>query len=124
MTDETFEDWVFEAFDALPDQFRERLGRVAITIEEDASPEQLRSLGVPGLYGLYRGAALTVPGADFAPPARITIFRGPLMRDYRTPEALRAKVIDTVHHEIAHHFGISDERLRELGHGARSSGRR
>jgi len=112
--DETFEDWVFEAFDALPDQFRERLGRVAITIEDWATSEQLRQLGVPGLYGLYSGVALNREQAEFAPPARITIFRGPLVRDFRTPEALREKVIDTVQHEIAHHFGISDERLDEL----------
>jgi predicted Zn-dependent protease with MMP-like domain len=120
--DETFEDWVFEAFDALPEQFRERLGRVAITIEDWATPEQLRELGVPGLYGLYTGVAQNREHADFAPPARITIFRGPLARDFRTPEALREKVIDIVQHEVAHHFGISDERLHELALERRAAG--
>ena len=100
----------------------ERLGRVAITIEDWATPEQLRELGVPGLYGLYTGVAQNREHADFAPPARITIFRGPLARDFRTPEALREKVIDTVQHEIAHHFGISDERLHELALERRAGG--
>ena len=107
---------------ALPDQFRERLGRVAITIEDWATPEQLRELGVPGLYGLYTGVAQNREHADFAPPARITIFRGPLARDFRTPEALREKVIDIVQHEVAHHFGISDERLHELALQRRAAG--
>ncbi len=72
-------------------------------------------MGAGGLYGLYQGVPRSLPGADHAAsPSKITIFRGQLERHYRTPQALRAKVIDTVHHEIAHHFGISDARLHEL----------
>jgi predicted Zn-dependent protease with MMP-like domain len=113
--DDTFEDWVLEAIDQLPEAFRERLGSVAIVVEEWPSTEQLASVGAAGLYGLYSGVPRNRPGADWAPtPSRITIFRGQLERHFRTPEQLRAKVIDTVHHEIAHHFGISDERLHEL----------
>jgi predicted Zn-dependent protease with MMP-like domain len=113
--DETFEDWVLEAIEALPDQFRERLGSVAIIVEEWPTPEQLASVGARGLYGLYSGVPRNRLGADYAAtPSRITIFRGQLERDFRTPDALHAKVIDTVHHEIAHHFGITDERLHEL----------
>jgi predicted Zn-dependent protease with MMP-like domain len=115
VADETFEDWVLEAIDALPDQFRERIGSVAIVIEEWPSAEQLASVGAAGLYGLYSGVPRNRIGADYAStPSRITIFRGTLERGSRSPEALRAKVIDTVHHEIAHHFGISDARLQEL----------
>jgi predicted Zn-dependent protease with MMP-like domain len=113
--DETFEDWVLEAIDALPEQFRDRLGGVAILVEEWPTAEQLASVNAPGLYGLYTGVPLNRLGADWAQtPSRITIFRGTLERQFRSPEALRAKVIDTVHHEIAHHFGISDDRLHEL----------
>ena len=113
--DDTFEDWVLEAIDALPQAFRDRLGSVAIVIEEWPTPEQLRSVGAAGLYGLYHGVPRNRTGADWAPtPSRITIFRGTIERSARTPEAMREKVIETVHHEIAHHFGISDERLREL----------
>ncbi|HSS36474.1 MAG TPA: metallopeptidase family protein, partial [Patescibacteria group bacterium] len=66
--------------------------------------------------GLYQGVPRTAFGADAAPiPSKITIFRGPLVRSSRDPDALVAAVEDTVLHEIAHHFGISDERLRELG---------
>ena len=113
--DTTFEDWVFEAIDVLPPAFRDRLGSAAIVIEEWPTPAQLTSVGAGGLYGLYQGVPRSLPGADHAAtPSKITIFRGQLERNFRTPEALRAKVIDTVHHEIAHHFGISDARLLEL----------
>jgi len=113
--DDTFEGWVLEAIDGLPAAFRERLGSVAILVEEWATPEQLAASGVGGLYGLYTGVPRSRLGADWATtPSRITIFRGQLEAHFRTPETLRAKVIDTVRHEIAHHFGISDERLAEL----------
>ncbi len=113
--DDTFESWVGEAIDALPAAFRERLGSVAIVIEDWPSPAQLASVGAPGLYGLYQGVPRSVLGADYAAtPSRITIFRGTIEQHNRTPESIRAKVFETVHHEIAHHFGISDARLQEL----------
>ena len=118
--DETFEDWVAEAIDALPAAFRERLGSVAIVVEEWPTAGQLASVGAPGLYGLYQGVPRSAYGADnVAAPSKITIFRGTLEHHFRTPAAIRAKVIDTVHHEIAHHFGISDARLRELAEEGR-----
>lgn len=113
--DELFEGWVVEAIDALPAVFREQLGSVAITIEAWPSQAQLESTGAPGLFGLYQGVPRSAIGADYAAvPSRITIFRGPIEQWYRSEDARRAKVIDTVHHEIAHHFGISDARLHEL----------
>ena len=111
---------VIEALERLPAPFRERLGNVAIVIEDEPTPEQLASVGARGLYGLYQGVPRTVYGADAAiVPNKITIFRGPLTRANPTPERLTAAVIDTVHHEIAHHFGISDQRLHELQRGRR-----
>lgn len=113
--DEAFEDWVLEAIERLPEAFRARLGSVAIVIEEEPAPEQLAALGVRGLYGLYQGVPRSVLGADHAlTPSRITLYRGPLVRSSSGPEAVRRRVVDTVHHEIAHHFGISDARLAEL----------
>jgi predicted Zn-dependent protease with MMP-like domain len=113
--DRLFENWVLEAIEALPAAFRERLGSVAIVIEDWPSEAQLRSVGAPGLYGLYQGIPRSAWGADHvAYPSKITIFRGTLVSRFRTREAMRTKVIDTVHHEIAHHFGISDARLLEL----------
>ena len=106
---------VFDALERLPAPFRERLGSVAIVIEEEPSAAQLASVGAPGLFGLYQGVPRTAYGADQAAvPSKITLFRGPLLRVHRTPEALAEGVTDTVYHEIAHHFGISDARLHEL----------
>jgi predicted Zn-dependent protease with MMP-like domain len=116
--DTLFEDWVIEAIDSLPAVFRERLGSVAITIEAWPSRAQLEATGAPGLFGLYQGIPRSAVGADSAAvPSRITIFRGPIEQRYHDDDARHAKVIDTVHHEIAHHFGISDARLRELASG-------
>ncbi len=114
------EEFVIEALEALPAAFRDRLGSVAIIIEDEATAEQLAAVRAHGLYGLYQGIPRTRFGADGAPvPSKITIFRGPLVRANRTPERLRAAVAETVYHEIAHHFGISDARLHELRAGGR-----
>jgi predicted Zn-dependent protease with MMP-like domain len=113
--DTIFEGWVIEAIDALPAVFRERLGSVAITIEKWPTQAQLDATGAPGLFGLYQGVPRSAIGADYAAvPSRITIFRGPIEQWYRDEASRQAKVVDTVHHEIAHHFGISDARLHEL----------
>jgi predicted Zn-dependent protease with MMP-like domain len=111
---------VVDAIDRLPAEFRERLGSVAIVIEDEATPDQLASVRAHGLYGLYQGVPRTAFGADGASvPSKITIFRGPLVRANPTPARLAAAVAETVYHEIAHHFGISDGRLHELRGGSR-----
>jgi predicted Zn-dependent protease with MMP-like domain len=113
--DDALEGLVIDALEALPEPFRDRLGSVAIVIEDEPTPAQLASVGARGLYGLYQGVPRTAYGADqVAVPSKITLFRGPLTRSYRTPAAFAAGVTDTVYHEIAHHFGISDRRLLEL----------
>lgn len=115
LADIDLEGLVIDALDRLPAPFRDQLGSVAIVIEDEATPEDLASVGAPGLFGLYQGIPRTGLSADGAPsPSKITIYRGPLMRAYRDPEALAAAVADTVYHEIAHHLGISDARLAEL----------
>jgi predicted Zn-dependent protease with MMP-like domain len=109
------EAFVVDALERLPAAFRERLGSVAIVIEDEPTPDQLASVRAHGLYGLYQGVPRTAWAADQASvPSKITIFRGPLTRANRTPERLAAAVAETVYHEIAHHFGISDTRLHEL----------
>jgi predicted Zn-dependent protease with MMP-like domain len=118
--DEPFAALVEAALDGLPDVFRERLGSVAIVVEDEPTRDQLRSVGAHGLYGLYQGVPRTAWAADSALYAsKITIFRGPLTRSARNPEDLARRVTETVHHEIAHHFGISDDRLRELAKSRR-----
>ncbi len=124
MTEDTsaadLEALVVDAIDRLPAEFRERLGSVAIVIEDEATPDQLASVRAHGLYGLYQGVPRTAFGADGASvPSKITIFRGPLVRANPTPARLAAAVAETVYHEIAHHFGISDGRLHELRGGSR-----
>ena len=116
--DTDLEALVIDALQRLPAVFRDRLGSVAIVIEDEATPEQLASVRAHGLYGLYQGVPRTAYAADqVSLPSKITIFRGPLTRANRTPERLAAAVTDTVYHEIAHHFGISDARLHELKTG-------
>jgi predicted Zn-dependent protease with MMP-like domain len=116
-----FEQLVVAAVELLPQPFRDRLGTVAIVVEDEPTPYQLASVGAAGLLGLYTGVPRTAWGADDAPLAsKITIFRGPHLRAYRDPESLAAGVTDTVRHEIAHHFGISDARLDELARGRSS----
>ena len=112
------EEMVVDALERLPEPFRDQLGSVAIVIEEEATPAQLATVGAWGLYGLYQGVPRTSLSADGAPtPSKITIFRGPLVRASPTREALAKHVADTVYHEIAHHFGISDARIHELQAG-------
>lgn len=106
---------VYRALDHLPPAFAERLGSVAIVVEDEPTPAQLASVGARGLFGLYQGVPRTAFGAETVPiPSKITIFRGPLARAHRDPDALGRAVEETVFHEVAHHFGIGDARLDEL----------
>lgn len=114
-TEDDIEELVVDALDRLPEPFRDRLGSVAIVVEEEPTTAQLASVRAHGLFGLYQGVPRTAWGADAAAvPSKITIFRGPLVRANRSPASLARAVDDVVYHEIAHHFGIDDARLREL----------
>ena len=99
--------------------FAAALDEVAIVIEEEPTPEQLRDNDLaPGdtLYGLYEGVPRTEYGADWiSVPNRISLFRLPLEADFADPDDLADEVWATVVHELAHHLGIDDERLHELG---------
>jgi predicted Zn-dependent protease with MMP-like domain len=113
--DERFVDLVRRAIASIPAPFADQLGSVAIVVEDEPTAGQLARTGSHGLFGLYEGVPRTAYGATMAAhPSKITIFRGPLERAFRDPERLAAAVEDTVLHEVAHHLGISDARLREL----------
>jgi predicted Zn-dependent protease with MMP-like domain len=105
-----FERLVAQAIESLPAEFREKLENVEVIIEQRYPP------GTP-LLGLYYGVPLTQRSvwAAHLLPDRITIFQGPIESICRTREEIVAQVRRVVLHEIAHHFGISDQRLRELG---------
>ena len=113
--DDPFEALVWAAVASLPEAFRKRLDTVAIVVEDEPTSDDLARTGAAGLLGLYTGVPRTLFGArEAAVPSKITIYRGTHLRIFRTPEALARGVAETVRHEIAHHFGISDARLEEL----------
>jgi predicted Zn-dependent protease with MMP-like domain len=106
-----FDQEVEDALVSLPRELRDVISNVAIIVEGEPPPGQ-------PLLGLYQGIPLTRRGSGYAGvlPDKITIYRGPLERLYgRDREALRRQIRRVVLHEVAHHFGISDERLEELG---------
>jgi predicted Zn-dependent protease with MMP-like domain len=117
----SFEVLVEQALAGIPERFQPALRQVAIVIEDEASDEQLSAGGVrPGgdLYGLYEGVPRTAWGADLAiVPNKISLFRLPLEHDFPDPGRLAVEVRRTVVHELAHHLGIDDRRLDELGMG-------
>jgi predicted Zn-dependent protease with MMP-like domain len=116
---ETFEVLVAEALDQIPEELGQFMDNVAVFVEEWPTPEQLT--GRRGtLLGLYQGIALTRRSSltyGGAMPDRITVFRGPISRIARDQTDLVNIVTRTVIHEVAHHFGISDARLHQLGWG-------
>jgi predicted Zn-dependent protease with MMP-like domain len=115
MDADPFDEALDVAISDLPEPFRRQLASVAIVVQDEPDAEQLASVGARGLFGLYQGVPRTAYGADGAPVAsKITLFRGPLMRAHPTRETLMRGVRETLDHEVAHHLGISDARLREL----------
>ena len=115
-----FESLVERALRAIPPPFDRALDEVAIVIADEPSREELAESGLDPdevLYGLYEGTPRTEWGADFVPfPNKITLFRLPLEEDFPDPIELAEEVRETVIHELAHHLGIDDDRLHELGH--------
>jgi predicted Zn-dependent protease with MMP-like domain len=106
-----FDQAVQESLDTLPADLRGAMSNVTIVIDDEPPG------GAP-LLGLYQGVPLTRRSGGYggALPDKITIFRGPLERLYGLdPDRLRAQIRRVVLHEVAHHFGISDQRLLELG---------
>ena len=119
---DSFADLVAEAIDSLPEEFLERLENVQVDIEEWPSPEDLETVGLSrgdrrSLLGLYHGVPLPDRGAYYmAFPDHITIYQKPIEAvTGQDEEAIREQVRHTVIHEIAHYYGIDDERLEELG---------
>ena len=104
-----FEEMVAMALDSLPAELGRLMSHVAVTVEHDPGP--------PGLLGLYEGIPLTSRTTQYAGvlPDRITIYRLAICAICRTEDEVADEVRRTVIHEVAHHFGIDDDRLDELG---------
>ena len=122
LPDADFEDAVGDALDSLPPDLAEAMDNVVILVQDEPEPDMRRredydELGRPTLLGLYDGVPLTERDASWSLvlPDRIFIFKGPLERWCTSREELVEEITVTVIHEIAHHFGIDDDRLHELG---------
>jgi predicted Zn-dependent protease with MMP-like domain len=114
LTDEEFDAIVEEALDDVPPELMAMLDNVVFLVEEEPPADD------PDLLGIYEGTPLTERGdwwGQGSLPDRITLFRGPLTRMCEDTDDLRDEITVTVVHEIAHHFGIEEEALHELGWG-------
>jgi predicted Zn-dependent protease with MMP-like domain len=109
---ESFEALVADALDGIPDEIANLVHNVVVLVEDEPPPDD------PDLLGVYDGVSLTERSGDHTGlPDRITIFRRPLLEMCADADELVREVRITVVHEIAHHFGIGDRRLHQLGYG-------
>ena len=117
---EQFEGLVAQVVNDLPEFFQDRLDNVDVIVEEFPDRHTMRLARVRSPYdllGFYHGVPLTERTANYGlvAPDKISIYRRPIEIQCRTDEELRAMIRRVVLHEIAHHFGISDNRLRDIG---------
>ena len=122
MDRDRFRELVAEAIDSLPEEFREKLTNVDVVVADFPSPSQLARVGLGQRYallGLYQGVPLTKRGRQYGlvAPDKITIFQKPIEARCRYEAEITAEIGRVVRHEIAHHFGIGDGRLRQLERG-------
>ena len=108
VTDDRFEEFISDALESLPEELAGAIDNVAIIVEDEAE-------GRP-LFGLFQGVPLTRRAFySGAQPDRITLYQETICRHCNNEDEVRAQVRKTIIHEVAHHFGISDPRLEELG---------
>lgn len=116
MDREKFEQLVREGIKAIPQRFLKKLNNVDIIIEDEPTEEQMKKLKLgkgAKLFGLYQGVPQTKRGHySWVLPDKITIFKKPIEEVALSEKEVREKVKETVWHEIAHHFGLGEERVR------------
>lgn len=120
MTIEQFEEFVDEAIAEIPETFRSAIKNLAIVVQEFPDPHTLHLMQATSPYallGFYHGIPLTqrTQGYQNVTPDQISIYRRPILAQCHTAEEVRAMVKRVVRHEIAHHFGIDDDRLMQIG---------
>ena len=116
-----FEQVVAEALDELPDEIAEALSNISVIVEQWPSREILKKMNLTSRYqllGLYEGVPLNRRGVSYSGvlPDRVTIFQGPIEATGAAGSELRERIRTVVVHEIAHHIGIGEKRIRELGY--------
>ena len=117
MDREKFEDLVAQALDELPEEFQDRLENVDVVVMDHPTRRQLAKVGRGmTLLGLYEGVPQTgrTRGYNLVTPDKITIFQKPIEAECRNEAEVTVEIQKVVLHEIAHHFGIGDARLREI----------
>jgi predicted Zn-dependent protease with MMP-like domain len=119
-SEDRFYELVAEALDSIPQHFQDRLENVEILVEDFPSFNTMRMAKVRSkwqLLGFYHGVPLTerTSGYNLITPDKISIYRRPIEAQVSTPEELRELVHRVVLHEVAHYFGIDDNRLMEIG---------
>jgi predicted Zn-dependent protease with MMP-like domain len=114
LSDAEFDEAVADGLDLIPEELARAMDNVVVLVEDEPPAED------PDLLGIYEGTPLTERGEWWSAgslPDRITIFKGPLERFCASIEELREEIAVTVVHEVAHHFGMDDAHLHELGWG-------
>jgi predicted Zn-dependent protease with MMP-like domain len=119
LSDQAFEELINRAMDELPQEYIKNLNNVAITYDDDPSPEQLQKQGVRQgslLLGLYEGIPLTGRGAGYALvlPDKITLFKNPILAVVQDERSLFEQIKRTLWHEIAHHYGLGHDVIHRL----------
>jgi predicted Zn-dependent protease with MMP-like domain len=119
LTESDFEQLVVDVLDSLPESLLNVISNVDVVIEPRPTREQLDDMGIRrgSLYGLYEGIPLTMrdSGYSIVAPDKITIFQRTIEESCSSQEEVAHQVRTTVIHEVAHHFGIGEEKLEELG---------
>jgi predicted Zn-dependent protease with MMP-like domain len=120
MSHDFFEQFVFEVWGALPEEFKEKLDNVEVVIEEWPDADTMRRAGVSHrsqLLGFYHGVPQTKRTRRYGSvlPDKISIYRRPIMMRCRDWQEVLETIDRVLKHELAHHFGIDDDRLREIG---------
>lgn len=119
METKQFEQLVAKAIESLPEEFRERLENIDVIVADEPTRDQLSYSGSKKnetLLGLYEGVPLTdrTAGYSYVMPDKITIFQKPIEDACKNESQITSRIQQVVRHEIAHHFGIDDDRLKEL----------